>query len=108
MGWDDTAGIDTMAYELTRENVQLMSNENCLKETNVDDTMLCSRGTPNMTSCTGDYGGPVVVEHPSGDVLVGFLTWGNDCGQLGYPSIYSRVASARTWIESVVSGVCFH
>ncbi|KAG6956066.1 hypothetical protein JG688_00011593 [Phytophthora aleatoria] len=71
MGWDDTGGEGTMAYELTREDAQLMSNANCLKETNVDKTMLCSRGTPNVTSCTGDYSGPVVVEGPSGDVLVG-------------------------------------
>ncbi|ETI48502.1 hypothetical protein PPTG_10490 [Phytophthora nicotianae INRA-310] len=108
MGWDDTGGEDTMAYELTREDVQLMSNANCLKETKVDDSMLCSRGAPNVTSCTGDYGGPVVVERPSGDVLVGISSWGGDCGKPGYPSIYSRVSSARPWIESVATGVCFH
>ncbi|KAL4166599.1 hypothetical protein KRP22_013854 [Phytophthora ramorum] len=108
MGWDDTGGAGTMADELTRENVQLMSNENCLKETLVDDSMLCSRGAANVTSCTGDYGGPVIVERPSGDVLVGVVTWGSDCGSPGYPSIFSRVSSARAWIESVASGVCFH
>ncbi|KAG7376554.1 hypothetical protein PHYPSEUDO_013155 [Phytophthora pseudosyringae] len=108
MGWDDTGGEDTMAYELTRENVQLMSTSNCLTETTIDDTMLCSRGTPNVTSCTGDYGGPVVVERPSGDVLVGVVSWGDDCRQPGFPSIYSRVSAARAWIESVASGVCFH
>ncbi|ETL90840.1 hypothetical protein L917_10568, partial [Phytophthora nicotianae] len=69
MGWDDTGGEGTMANELTREDVQLMNNANCLEETNVDDTRLCSRGYSNVTSCTGDYGGPVVVERPSGDVL---------------------------------------
>ncbi|EGZ06459.1 hypothetical protein PHYSODRAFT_341722 [Phytophthora sojae] len=107
MGWD-TAGEGTMANELSRANVQLMSNANCAKETTIDDTMLCSRGVANETSCTGDYGGPVVVERPSGDVVVGVVSWGNDCGQPGYPSIYSSVSSARAWIESVASGVCFH
>ncbi|KAG6611403.1 Serine protease trypsin-like protein [Phytophthora cinnamomi] len=108
MGWDDTAGSGTMAYELTRANVQLMENANCAKQTSIDDTMLCSRGATNKTSCTGDYGGPVVVEHRSGDVVVGIVSWGNNCGQPGYPSVYSRVSSARAWIESVVRGVCFH
>ncbi|KAF1785361.1 Peptidase S1, PA clan [Phytophthora cactorum] len=83
MGWDDTGGEGTMAYELTREDVQLMSNANCLKETNVDKTMLCSRGTPNVTSCTGDYSGPVVVEGSSGDVLVGLVSWGMIVVNLG-------------------------
>ncbi|KAL3664586.1 hypothetical protein V7S43_010336 [Phytophthora oleae] len=108
MGWDDTGGADTMAYELMRQDVQLMSNANCMKETNVDESMLCSSGSVNETSCTGDYGGPVVVERPNGDVVVGLVSWGGDCGKPGYPSIYSRVSSARTWIESVASGVCFH
>ncbi|ETN07736.1 hypothetical protein PPTG_13061 [Phytophthora nicotianae INRA-310] len=108
MGWDDTGGEGTMAYELTREDVQLMNNANCLEETNVDDTRLCSRDYSNVTSCTGDYGGPVVVERPSGDVLVGISSWGGDCGKPGYPSIYSRVSSARAWIESVTNGVCYH
>ncbi|KAE8959840.1 hypothetical protein PR003_g26135 [Phytophthora rubi] len=108
MGWDNTGGEDTMAYELTRADVQLMSNANCAKETSIDDTMLCSRGVANESSCTGDYGGPVVVERPTGDVVVGVVSWGNDCGQPGYPSIYSRVSSARAWIASVTTGVCFH
>ncbi|KAG6590959.1 serine protease trypsin-like protein [Phytophthora cinnamomi] len=108
MGWDDTAGSGTMAYELTLANVQLMDNANCAKQTSIDDTMLCSRGATNTTSCTGDYGGPVVVEHRSGDVVVGIVSWGKNCGQPGYPSVYSRVSSARAWIESVVRGVCFH
>ncbi|RLN31588.1 hypothetical protein BBI17_009317 [Phytophthora kernoviae] len=82
MGWDDTGGVGTMAYELQRADVQLMSNENCLKEIRVDGTVLCSRGAPNETSCTGDYG--------------------------GYPSTYSRVSSARAWIASLVGGECFH
>ncbi|KAG7386621.1 hypothetical protein PHYBOEH_008621 [Phytophthora boehmeriae] len=108
MGWDDTGGVNTMAYELQRADVQLMSNENCLKETRVDGSMLCSRGATNETSCTGDYGGPVVVERPSGDVLVGVVSWGDDCDKPGYPSIYSRVSSVRAWIASLVGGECFH
>ncbi|KAK1942346.1 Trypsin 3A1 [Phytophthora citrophthora] len=108
MGWDDTGGVDTMAYELMRQDVQLISNTKCMKEVNVDESMLCSSGSVNETSCTGDYGGPVVVERPNGDVLVGTVSWGADCGKLGYPSVYSRVSSVRTWIDSIVNGVCFH
>ncbi|OWZ14283.1 Serine protease trypsin-like protein [Phytophthora megakarya] len=108
MGWFVAQGEDTMPYELTRRDVQLMSNEKCLEETIVDDTHFCSHGVTNETSCRGDYGGPVVIEHPGGDVLVGTMSWGDDCEKNDYPSIYSRVSSARAWIQSVVSGVCFH
>ncbi|OWZ17822.1 Serine protease trypsin-like protein [Phytophthora megakarya] len=108
LGWDDTGGKGTMAYELTRADVQVMSNANCLNETTVDDSMMCTRGLTNTESCTGDYGGPLVVEKPNGDVVVGVVSWGPNCFMIGYPSIYSRVSSARSWIESVAGGVCFH
>ncbi|EGZ06446.1 hypothetical protein PHYSODRAFT_341711 [Phytophthora sojae] len=100
MGWDDTAGESTMADELTRANVQLMSNAECAKETAIDDTMLCSRGVANVTSCTGDYGGPVVVERSSGDVVLGIVSWGNDCGQPGYPSIVCQVLGRGSNLSS--------
>ncbi|KAF4315401.1 hypothetical protein G195_011080 [Phytophthora kernoviae 00238/432] len=93
---------------LKRANVQLMSNENCLKETHVDETMVCSRGVPNEKSCTGHYSGPLVVERPSGDVVVDVTTWGGDCPKPGYPSKYSRVSNAHGWIESTIGGECFH
>ncbi|CAH0485650.1 unnamed protein product [Peronospora farinosa] len=108
MGWDDDEGLSQMGYELFRSNVQLMSNSNCAKETKVTESLLCSRGAASQTSCSGEYSGPVVVERSSGDVIVGLVTWGDDCDKPGYPSIYSRVSIARAWIDSVINGVCFH
>ncbi|CAH0521607.1 unnamed protein product [Peronospora belbahrii] len=108
MGWDDTGGANTLTNELMRADVQLMSNSDCMKQANITETMLCSRGNVNETSCTGDYGGPVIVKRSSRDVVVGLVSWGDDCDKPDYPSIYSRVSSVRAWINSVINGVCFH
>ncbi|KAG3108866.1 hypothetical protein PI125_g11459 [Phytophthora idaei] len=85
-----------------------MSNEECSKVTFVDDTRMCSHPVGNQCSCTGDYRGPLIVERPEGDVLVGMVSWGDDCKKPGYSSYYSRILVGRDWIESVISGQCFH
>ncbi|KAJ8525165.1 hypothetical protein ON010_g15950 [Phytophthora cinnamomi] len=108
LGWYNTGGEGQHAHELQRADVQLISNEECSKRTFVDDTMMCSRPVGNDSSCNGDYGGPLIVERPEGDILVGMVSWGADCKKSGYPSYYSRIPVGRDWIESVVRGECFH
>ncbi|KAG1695512.1 hypothetical protein DVH05_019669 [Phytophthora capsici] len=108
LGWYNTGGQDQVAHELQRADVQLMSNEECAKMTPVDNSRMCSRPVGNQNSCTGDYGGPLIVERPEGDVLIGMVSWGDDCKKPGYPSYYSRLSVGLDWIESIVKGECFH
>ncbi|KAE9033602.1 hypothetical protein PR003_g8941 [Phytophthora rubi] len=108
LGWYNTGGEGQHAHELQRADVQLISNEECSNQTFVDDTRMCSRPVGNESSCTGDYGGPLIVERPEGDVLVGTVSWGDDCRKSGYPSYYSRIPVGRDWIESIVRGECLH
>lgn len=53
LGWYNTGGADQHAHELQRADVQLISNEECSKQTFVDDTLMCSRAVGNEPSCTG-------------------------------------------------------
>ncbi|KAF1779332.1 Peptidase S1, PA clan [Phytophthora cactorum] len=101
LGWYTTTGEGprTRTHELQRADVQLMSNEECSKVTSVDDTRVCSHPIGNQNSCIGGYGGPLIVERPEGDVLVGMISWGDDCRKPGYPSYYSRIPVGHDWIE---------
>ncbi|XP_055595540.1 trypsin-4-like [Uranotaenia lowii] len=47
-------------------------------------------------SCSGDSGGPFVVNNE----LIGVVSWGRGCGRVGLPGIYTRVLLFRDWIES--------
>ncbi|KAG6966939.1 hypothetical protein JG688_00006539 [Phytophthora aleatoria] len=98
LGWYTTTGEGprTRTHELQRADVQLMSNEECSKVTSVDDTRVCSRPIGNQNSCIGGYGGPLIVERPEGDVLVGMISWGDDCRKPGYPSYYSRIPTMES------------
>ncbi|GMF35996.1 unnamed protein product [Phytophthora fragariaefolia] len=108
LGWYNTGGVGQIAHELQRADVELMSNEECAKRTFVDDTIMCSRPVGDTTSCTGDYGGPLIVERPEGDVLVGVISAGDDCKKAMYPSYYSRIPEGRDWIESIGRGSCYY
>ncbi|KAL4140868.1 hypothetical protein PRNP1_011977 [Phytophthora ramorum] len=108
LGWYNTGGEGQRTHELQRADVRLISNEECSRQTSVDETMMCSAPVGNQSSCTGDYGGPLILERPDGDILVGSVSWGDDCRKPGYPSYYSRIPIGRDWIESIGSGECFH
>lgn len=47
----------------------------------------------------GDSGGPLV----QGNTVIGAVSWGIACAQ-GFPDVFARISSHRSWIQSV-SGV---
>ena len=56
----------------------------------------CFGGT-NRGACMGDSGGPAVC----GGRLAGATSWGLSTCDPAYPSVYAKVATYRSWIQSV-------
>lgn len=64
-------------------------------------TMLCV-GDPGYQkdSCAGDSGGGLItVTGPR--VMVGIVSWGEGCGQRGFPGVYTNATRFGSWIQSV-------
>lgn len=52
-------------------------------------------GEAERDACQGDSGGPLV----HNDMVVGLVSWGNECALKNYPSVFVRVASHIDWIN---------
>jgi secreted trypsin-like serine protease len=66
------------------------------------DVMLCARSRqrsrrPNTSPCVGDSGGPLVSR---GGIQVGIVSFGISCGALHEPTVFSRVAALRSFIDT--------
>ncbi|XP_049957845.1 trypsin alpha-3-like [Schistocerca serialis cubense] len=57
----------------------------------VTENMICTTEKP---WCTGDGGGPLVINN----IQYGIASWGYTCGP-GYPGVYANVAALRAWVN---------
>ncbi|GAB0095145.1 hypothetical protein DMENIID0001_104970 [Sergentomyia squamirostris] len=103
-GWGDTKDLNESNYHIRAVTVPLTSQSECaetfgLSEIEITDRMLCAGYSEGgKDACQGDSGGPIVTWN---NVLVGVVSWGNDCALPDFPGVYSKVASVREWINSI-------
>ena len=94
-----------LATRLRQGALRILSEAGCDRVYGEDETyrsavMLCARSRnamrrPNTSPCVGDSGGPLVV----GDLQVGIVSFGISCGALNEPTVFSRVAGLRSFID---------
>lgn len=56
-----------------------------------------------IDSCTGDSGGPLLLEKDNKWHVYGVTSFGDECGKEGKYGIYSRTSSYVTWIKKTVA-----
>lgn len=67
------------------------------------EVMLCAGGaTPTgkiVDACQGDSGGPLIASGSAGPMLIGIVSWGEDCASR-YPGVYTRVSAEFTFLNN--------
>ncbi len=108
-GWGQTEGQPpgTPAFpdELRETDVPIQSEADCRASYGSEffaEVMLCA-GFPSggRDSCQGDSGGPMFVWDGGGYLHIGVTSWGEGCGDPGFPGVYTRTASYAGWISEV-------
>lgn len=121
-GWGLTQpGPDGRASAVLIEvDIRLITHARCAAagakyRAGVDGTVLCAMSDGRDT-CTGDSGGPMVLQprisvthggsthwQPAEPRLIGIVSWGEGCAQTGKPGVYTRVSSFRDWIARAMT-----
>ncbi|XP_059210230.1 complement factor I [Centropristis striata] len=99
-GWGRTADGRT-AQVLLWANVSIIDNCERYYGDRFKKGMMCAGDLDGgVDSCQGDSGGPLVCEDELGvSYLWGIVSWGERCGQPGFPGVYTQVAHYFEWIR---------
>ena len=94
-----------LAHALRQGGLRVLSDRSCNRVYGDGGSfrasvMLCARSRnalrrPNTSPCIGDSGGPLV----RGGVQIGIVSFGISCGALNEPTVFSRVAGMREFID---------
>ncbi|XP_028138319.2 brachyurin [Diabrotica virgifera virgifera] len=100
LGWGSTEDGQISKY-LKKVDVDVMTNQACKavrKEFNeiIVSTHLCTSGQGIRGSCSGDSGGPLIVD----GVQIGLVSFGPENCMRGFPSVFTRVPKFASWITS--------
>ncbi|KAF4521102.1 hypothetical protein B566_EDAN009057 [Ephemera danica] len=102
IGWGFTAAGGPESPSLMEANATIMDHAQCASwyagEGVISNEIVCTTNTGGGV-CNNDNGGPLLVSN----VLHGIITWtSTECATLqGFPGVYTRVASFRTWITDI-------
>ncbi|CAG9860207.1 unnamed protein product [Phyllotreta striolata] len=100
-GWGVTKEGSPIISNILRDvEIYSVDWETCKKELNdygtVTENMFCAGyPTGNRDSCQCDSGGPLELN----GTLLGIISWGNGCGEVGFPGVYTLVPKFRSWIK---------
>ncbi|CAH0724813.1 unnamed protein product, partial [Brenthis ino] len=104
IGWGSLRETGPQPSILQEVSIPIWTNAECrLKYGSaapggIVDHMLCA-GKASMDSCSGDSGGPLMVNEGGRWTQVGIVSWGIGCGKGQYPGVYTRVTSFLPWIQ---------
>ncbi|XP_011180893.2 trypsin [Zeugodacus cucurbitae] len=95
-GWSQQRQLVDVKVRIIKAK-KCRSGEYVYTEDDITDTMFCAKPY-NKYVCDAEPGSPLVFRKK----LVGLVSWGYGCGNLGNPAVYTNVNKLRKWIKKAI------
>ncbi|CAG0908950.1 unnamed protein product, partial [Cyprideis torosa] len=105
VGWGRTSQGGQASSVLLEIKVRIWTDKECAEaypEYAVNPPRFICAGDQSKDSCSGDSGGPLMMQKKGHWHLIGVVSAGEGCGRKGKPGIYTRVDFYGPFIESVI------
>ncbi|XP_053314206.1 hepatocyte growth factor activator [Spea bombifrons] len=95
------------AYVLQEAVVPLVPYSKCSSPEvhgfDISENMVCAGYFDcNIDACQGDSGGALACEKDKISYLYGIISWGDGCGRVNKPGVYTRVSNYVEWIRGKI------
>lgn len=107
-GWGRVLANGSRSRELQEGHVPLQTKDHCNEPDSysgaITDKMFCA-GHPEgggPDACAGDSGGPASVVVGTRRVLIGIISYGEECGLPKKYTVYTRITAFADWIAGAV------
>ncbi|XP_061575948.1 coagulation factor VII isoform X2 [Cololabis saira] len=104
-GWGATQYLGKSSRFLRKVSLPVVNNQACEATTEqvITDNMFCAGYLEtSIDACSGDSGGPFVVNYRGTWFLTGVVSWGERCAARGKYGVYTRLGNFLSWIRETM------
>lgn len=104
-GWGATQYLGRSSRFLRKVALPVVDQQKCIRSTEqvITDNMFCAGYLEaSLDACSGDSGGPFVVNYHGTWFLTGVVSWGEKCPTKGKYGIYTRLGNYLHWIQDTI------